>query len=102
MSDVMQVPLGVIRRSVIEAFKAGTVYGMRCEREHLVPMIRTSMLDGMVPEERTCHMSEHNDLQPRGWYIHYWECSDCHAHYRDKDMPRFCPRCGARVVRDEA
>lgn len=52
-------------------------------------------------EERTCHMSEHSDLQPRGWYIHYWECSDCHAHYRDKDMPRFCPNCGARVMRDE-
>ena len=52
------------------------------------------------PEERTCYMSEHSDLQPRGWYIRYWECSDCHAHYRDKDMPRFSPNCGARVVND--
>ena len=52
--------------------------------------------------ERTCHMSEHNDLQPRGWYIHYWECSDCHAHYRGKDMPRFCHNCGARVLGGDA
>lgn len=52
------------------------------------------------PEERTCYMSEHSDLQPRDWYIHYWECSDCHAHYHDKDIPRFCPNCGARVVND--
>ena len=63
--------------------------------------IFSRLADLIDPEERTCYMSEHSDLQPRGWYIHYWECSDCHAHYRDKDMPRFCPNCGARVVRDE-
>lgn len=46
----------------------------------------------------TCHMTEHNDLQPEGWYIHYWECSECGNHYRDKFPSNFCPNCGRKVV----
>lgn len=45
----------------------------------------------------TCRMTEHNELQPKGWYIHYWECSKCGNHYRDNLPPNYCPNCGARI-----
>lgn len=78
----------------------------RAEEPRFCPMCGARVVSDVGPRhdkgvryvpEKTCKMAEHNDLQSRGWYIHYWECSDCHAHYRDKDKPRFCPNCGARV-----